>query len=447
MHWRGGWGPSIGAPNQEQRTLIDTILRSRRSTFISGPAGTGKSFLIYHLCRELDGASSTYTLTAMTGAAASLLVDARTLHSALGVGCLTGTVTATVKRLRSKRTAPEVRRAWASDTLVIDEASMLSGEHFTMLEAIARGVRRCQDAFGGMRLVLVGDLLQLPPVGRGSPPDFAFLSESWERCHVETITLTTNMRQEAGSALDRCLAKLRSGCIDASVAAFLESRIREPPEGLIVTELHGDNASVDAINTRHLERLRAAGARTERFELEVTLKDPSHQEALERELKQTIVPRTLHLALGAEVMLTKNMRRETHLVNGTRGTVIGFDGCSGLPIVRFVGGGGSAMVKKAEYTFDTDGKVAFVLRQIPLRLAYALTVHKAQGATMDTALVNMRCIFQPGQAYVAFSRVRTEEGLYLANLNLEGIQASKAVVGFLGGCGATTEKGTGAGAQ
>jgi ATP-dependent DNA helicase PIF1 len=417
----------------DQETAVAKVLKSRDNVFISGAAGTGKSFLVGMLVKELSQAHYTFALTAMTGAAASLLNDAQTLHSALGVGRLGDSVDTLVRRLRSKRAPAQVRHTWARDILIIDEISMLSGEDFGKLEAVARGVRRCEDPFGGMRLVLVGDLLQLPPVGKGStPPDFVFLSESWSSCRISVVQLRTNRRQTAGSTVEKCLSKIRIGTIDDEVRAFLESRMQDPPEGVVVTELHGDNASVDSINALHLERLKSKGSRVERYDLEVILKDPLHQESLDRELRQTILPSHLVLAVGAEVMLTKNLDTRRHLVNGTRGSVVGFDACSRLPIVKFVGGGGTAMVRMADHLFqDEAGRLLFTLKQVPLRLAYALTVHKAQGVTLSSAIVNMRCIFQPGQAYVALSRIRTADGLYIRNLNIGGIRASKEAMVYL----------------
>ena len=414
--------------SHEQAMAILYIMQSKDNVLLSGAAGTGKSHVLGRLCEELKAASRTFTLTALTGAAAALLAGAQTLHSALGVGLLGNTVEEHVKALR--RASSEVKRAWAATTLIVDEISMLSGADFVKLEAVARGVRRSARPFGGMRLVLVGDLLQLPPVGKGDA-DFVFASESWRLCRVALVQLEVNMRQEAGSALELCLAKLRVGVVDAGVEAFLRSCVREPPSDTVVTELHGNNAAVDAINAARLAQLRATGARHARFEAEVELHEEAQREALARH--ESLVPRSVELAVGAEVMLTKNLRRgDSGLVNGSRGRVVGFDGPTGLPIVRFVGVG-TAMVKCAEYPFElVAGTVAWTFRQLPLRLAYALTVHKAQGMTLHSVVVDMRCIFQKGQGYVALSRMRTQEGLYIRNLNLAGISASETVLEFLG---------------
>jgi ATP-dependent DNA helicase PIF1 len=282
----------------EGQSLAADAVSRRHNILITGPAGTGKSFMLDYLQRVILRDRS-YTLTASTGMAA-LLIGGKTVYSALGVGILDRPIEDYIRRIRSPKYGAASMRAWKRDVLILDELSMLSAVDFDKLESIAREVRRCPLPFGGMQLVLCGDFFQLPPVDG----EFAFRACTWSACIERVISLTQNKRQQAGSSFERVLNKIRVGRVDDDVRAFIEQREAAvcPDDGVTPTELHAKNDGADRLNQqRYAELLASPGRKEHVFQRSSKLFHPAFADVCQLAMDKSMLPDVLRLTHGAQV--------------------------------------------------------------------------------------------------------------------------------------------------
>jgi ATP-dependent DNA helicase PIF1 len=444
-------GGAQSALSPEQAAAV-AAAKAGKSLFITGPGGTGKSHLLQVLVKELKQMGREVALTALTGCAALLLsnmpnmpVKAKTLHSWAGVGLGRGSLESLVRGIVTNY---HKKKNWVkTDVLIVDEVSMLTPSLLDLLDKIGRHVRkRPFQPMGGLRVIFVGDFHQLPPVCRDAPDRvfrqsdgqsqlvemrFAFQSPAWPQLVQETIQLKTIFRQ-ADPVFQKVLEEARVGALSAESFALLEARKSTAWKGQQIrpTLLFTRNADVDAINEKHFEKLAGAAAV---FKAKTVFSRPDQTEAglakfVEFMDKDAPYEAHLELKVGAQVMLVRNVDPDTGLVNGSRGVVLRFSEATGWPIVRFAGGM-TVEVKPQQWESDTDP--SFWREQIPLRLAWASTIHKAQGASLDSALVDIgKATFEYGQAYVALSRVRSLEGLWVYDLDAMAFKVHPAVEGF-----------------
>jgi hypothetical protein len=318
-----------------------------------------------------------------------------------------------------------VNRVSNARILIIDEVSMLSAQTLSMVDAVCREIRHRSEPFGGLQVVLVGDFFQLPPVSRRdeeqniaglfesdeSQTQFAFSSPAWKALNPFVCYLSEQHRQEDASFLE-FLSAVRSGDVNESHLKLLRTRYaKHSKDG--VTELYSHNLDVNRINDTELGKLTSD---EKVFEME-----SSGAEKIVAALKRgCLSPETLALKVGARVMFTKN-DIERKFVNGTLATVVGFEKGSDFPIVE-TRGGRSLVAKPEEWHVEDGGRVLARITQIPLRLAWAITVHKSQGMSLDAAHMDLSDTFEYGQGYVALSRVRTLAGLSLAGLNKRALE-------------------------
>lgn len=391
----------------EQRAVLDAIL-AHKSVFLTGRAGTGKSRLLETAIGFLD--PETTFVTASTGIAATR-IGGTTLHSFAGIGLGEGDVKDLLKRMK-----PDAKQRWRiCRVLIVDEISMISAELWDKLEEIARRVRGLPAPFGGIKLVVTGDFAQLPPVRAR----FAFEATSWNRCFDCTFCLRTIHRQASDAVFCRVLDELRMGRVSETSAMILWECVgRALPAGDIkVSSLFAHRADVWQENERELIRLPRETAHTYR----------ASDTGLVVLLEPMQVPKVLTLRVGAQVMLVKNVDVEGGLSNGSRGVVtsLGPD----YAVVLFENG---RIVTVTHVVCDvvSGRKVVASRTQIPLILAWALTVHKAQGSTLERARVNLEGSFERGQVYVALSRAKTLAGLSLDAFNPRWVKADDAVVKF-----------------
>jgi ATP-dependent DNA helicase PIF1 len=290
---------------------------------------------------------------------------------------------------------------------------------------------------GGLRVIFVGDFHQLPPVSRENPDKmYAFQSPIWPQIIQETIQLRTVFRQ-ADPVFQKVLEEARVGALSADSYERLEARKLTSWKGQQIrpTLLFTKNADVDAINEKQFEKLFEP---TVAFKAKTRFSRPDQtEEGLHKFIefmdKDAPYEATLELKVGAQVMLVRNVDPDMDLVNGSRGVVLRFSEATGWPIVKFAGGA-TVEVKPIEWESDTEP--SFWREQIPLRLAWASTIHKAQGASLDSALVDIgRATFEFGQAYVALSRVRNLEGLWVYDLDATAFKVHPAVEAFYRGLG------------
>jgi ATP-dependent DNA helicase PIF1 len=439
--------------NAEQFAALKAVQHGR-NIFLTGAGGTGKSFTIRAITDWATKSGIRFAVTAMTGCAALILgLGAKTLHSWAGIGLAREAPHELAEAVkRNKRAA---RRWIDTQLLIVDEVSMMTSELLEKLDLVARRLRKRPDQrFGGLQVLLAGDFCQLPPVTRGvatSPPSkqgasdeitFVFETPVWSSLIDETIELVQPQRQ-TDPVFQRILAEARMGALSLESIKVLEERmgLDWQENEIRPTLLFTRNAEVDTINKRNMEVLE--GER-HTYEAQVVLKDravtktgsttlirpddPDVQIALERLDADAPYEKSLCICVGAQVMLLVNMDQERGLVNGSRGVVTGYT-MGGLPIVKFLAVPEPVIVDRANWWLtDYEG---IGRAQIPLKVAYAITVHKSQGSTLDAALVDIgSATFEYGQAYVALSRVRSLFGLYVWKLDPRKIRAHPAVVAF-----------------
>jgi len=436
----------------EQQHVLG-LLRENCNVFLTGGGGVGKSFVIHAAVEAARAQGKQVAITAPTGVAAEL-IGGGTLHSLLGLGLAKESVEKTVRdALKSQK----IRTRWTSlSLLVIDEVSMLSPDLFTKVDAVARAIRHCaHKPFGGIQLLLCGDFFQLPPVLNPPPlphePTFCFQTDVWAQATLTCVHLTETFRQQGDTAYAAMLNRLRLGDYNTDDIAMLISRVDAPLTDfahIVPTRLFSRRVSVDEINNQSLDAL-GPTAETEvysasvHWELEtpkgVRLPDNKRAtmvHALQQaaSLEKHVVPKELTLKVGAQVMLVCNLDVENGLVNGSRGVVIGFvqpdDGRKKMPVVEFTNGQ-EMMIQRFVWETAVEGAGTVYYRQVPLTLAWALTIHKAQGVSLDCAEIQLDdSVFAQGQAYVALSRIRSLAGLRLVSFKRTALKTHPLVKSF-----------------
>jgi ATP-dependent DNA helicase PIF1 len=410
--------------SDKQQIAFDIVSRGE-NIFITSAAGGGKSYFIKTVYKQFKE-SKNIAITSTTGTSA-ILINGVTLYSYLGIGLGNSDVSSLFLMIKKRR---EILKRWRDlNILVIDEISMLSPVLFDKLENLARVIRRNELPFGGIQLILSGDFLQLPVVGESD--SFCFEATSWNKCIKHIIYFDENFRQE-DLVFNKCLNEIRMGNISTETAKILRSRVNAKLEneyGILPTKIYSLNRDVDKENDEELNNLVLKNSDLDFYEYDLTYEVLSFDvKKVEETIKKSCnVPFTMQLCVGAQVMLLYNMDVENKLVNGSRGVVIGFE--NDLPKVRFMNG----MVLTIEYkiwSHEENGEIVLQWTQIPLKVAFAISMHKAQGITIDYAEVDLSNIFENAQAYVALSRVRTLEGLSIKNFNKLCIRAHPKAIEF-----------------
>jgi ATP-dependent DNA helicase PIF1 len=421
----------------EQRKAF-ALVEKGASIFLTGPGGTGKSFLLKTMYELIPLRTEKHvTVTALTGCAALLIGRfAKTLHSWAGVGL--ARESAAVLAATVRRSGKALRRWLATDILIIDEVSMMTPELLEKLDAVAKLLRRNSKPMGGLQVVFVGDFYQLPPVIKDKDEEtpFVFESEVWREIISETISLTKILRQ-TDPVFHTILDEARKGKLSHESLQILQTRTNQPWQGLKIrpTLLFTRRAEVDNVNERNLKALkterRVFRAETVFAPIEgtkgLTKDSPEVKRIVEKMDKDGPYMGELILAIGAQVMLLTNLDFDAGLVNGSRGVITGFDS-SGAPLVQFQKGDPIPIPTASWESVEFEG---LSRKQIPLKLAYAITIHKAQGATLDCALIDIgTSTFEYGQAYVALSRVKNLESLYIWDVEPTAFRAHPKVLDF-----------------
>jgi ATP-dependent exoDNAse (exonuclease V) alpha subunit len=395
------------------------ILKTGASVFLTGEPGSGKSHVAARYVSYLRREAVAVSITASTGIAAAQL-GGTTVHAWSGIGTRSQITRADLDAIsKNRRVTDRIKKA---RVLIIDEVSMLSGQTLLAVAGVCQFVRKSNAPFGGLQIVLVGDFFQLPPImrrdERGGPETesqdeadnspFAYASRAWRDLSPSVCYLTEQHRQ-TDAEFSSLLAAIRSNRCGKPDLNLLASR-RLTQDGLprSVTRLFTHNMDVDRINQAELVKLPGD---VKSFEMSST-GDKLLAEGLKR---GCLSPERLDLKQGAVVMFTKN-DPEGRYVNGTLGVVSGFDREDGNPIV-LTKSGSAVFTKRAEWKVAEDETVRAGIEQIPLRLAWAITVHKSQGMSLDAAVIDLSHAFEYGQGYVALSRVRSLSGLHLLGWN------------------------------
>ncbi|HVB19733.1 MAG TPA: AAA family ATPase [Candidatus Paceibacterota bacterium] len=392
-----------------------TILKTGANVYLTGEPGSGKTHTINEFVSWLRASGIEPSVTAATGIAATH-VGGMTLHSWSGIGVSESLSRADIDRIAGKEHI--ARRIQKAKVLIIEEISMLSATTFEMVDAVCREVRRIDAPFGGLVVVLVGDFFQLPPVSRHTEAVFAYRSKVWRELNLITCYLTEQYRQDDSEFLS-VLAAIRTGNVEEFHYEELMARHTESTELPVNTpKLFSHNADVDRINAAELAKL---PGRVRTFRMSSKGKD-SLVEGLKR---GCLSPEVLELKEGAAVMFTKNSP-QGRFVNGTLGVITGWS-VDGMPVVE-TKNGFTVSTEPMEWQLEEQGKVKASVAQVPLRLAYAMTVHKSQGMSMDAAIMDLSKAFEYGQGYVALSRVRKLSGVYLIGLNQRALEVHPEIL-------------------
>ncbi|KAJ7332861.1 hypothetical protein JRQ81_015041 [Phrynocephalus forsythii] len=403
--------------SQEQLMVLSAVL-SGKNVFFTGSAGTGKSYLLKRIVASLPPDST--CATASTGVAACQ-ISGTTLHAFAGIGSGKAPLPQCIELAQRSG----VRQQWLNCRyLIIDEISMVEGEFFDKLEAVARSVRKCEDPFGGIQLIICGDFLQLPPVSKASEqPKFCFQAKSWRRCIHLNMELT-EVRRQTDKEFISLLNMVRLGRCTEEVTRqlTLTATHRVERDGILATRLCTHKDDVELTNARQLHELPG-----EQKSFKSVDSDPLQVKMIDA---QCPVGSVIELKQGAQVMLAKNLDVSRGLVNGARGVVIGFESeGKGLPKVRFMCGVTIA-IGLERWVLKGPAGTHLTRQQLPLKLAWAISIHKSQGMSLDCAEISLARVFEYGQAYVALSRARSFAGLRVLDFDPKVVRANPYVLQF-----------------
>ena len=434
--------------SEEQQRVVELVVDKRQSVFFTGPAGVGKSLLLREIIKRMrikfPYNPESVCVTASTGIA-GCNIGGSTIHSFAGIGLGEGDREKLINRAFFVK---KTRERWEKcNILIIDEISMIDGDMFDLLNEIAQRCRSCLDKpFGGIQVVLCGDFFQLPPVSKfekGKPRQekpFCFEAKSWPDVVANTIQLSKVFRQKDDEFI-RILNELRLNQLSASSIMTLKSLQRTPVNdgGCEPTELYPLRAQVEHANNSKLKELDPATEHVFKFSDYV---DSSRKDA--NLLRQRLAmhcngAEELRLRVGAQVMLIFNADQEQGLVNGTLGLVQGFDEESGEPLVEFfpsnraTENGMLLKVPYHEWTIEDDKKKQVIASrsQIPLILAWAMSIHKSQGQTIQKLKVDLARSFEKGHVYVALSRATCLDQLQISNFDERKVRVHEKVLGML----------------
>lgn len=393
----------------EQKRCFDAAM-SGQNLFISGPGGVGKSFVLKQIIEEFRARSHKFRIAASTGVAA-LNVGGSTIHGLLGTR-LAGNIKEAKEYLGTNAMQKAQYRLNFIKTIIVDEVSMLSGDYITMMDFWLQQVRSNQEPFGGVQIIFCGDFLQLPPVEKGPAPEYRFAidSPSWERAQLQTIDLIRSFRQEDQTFVN-ALNRVRFGEYTKDIRKIFRpciGRELEEPTHLVATNKEADQINFDKLREHKGEEFYA------KPQFAFFTKYPKGVK--EKMVRNSLTDSPLCLKIGVPVLLLKN-HKEGMYVNGSRGIVKsvsqGKDGEISSILVT-LDTGVDAIVEKEEWEqVDGDQRVQAVMTHFPVRLGWALTIHKSQGLTLDNVEIDLSRGFACGQAYVALSRMRSLEGLAL----------------------------------
>lgn len=384
------------------------ILQAGHNVLITGPAGSGKTFVLNQYISYLKEEKIGVAITASTGIAATHL-EGRTIHSWAGIGIKDRLSKGEINSLCRK---PYLRKQFEKTrVLIIDEVSMLDASRLDMINAVCQAFKKNSLPFGGIQLVMSGDFFQLPPISSGSSEiDFVYKAKIWSEMDLRVCYLSEQHRQN-DKKMSAVLKSLRENKVNTETKALLRSRLNQKPKTKTKpVKLFTHNIDVDLINKEELEKINST-------ELSYQMTDEGEKRLSDSLKKNCLVPEYLVLKVGALVMFVKNKFKDDKIVyvNGTTGVVVGFDE-SNYPIVA-LSSGEEIVAKPESWTIDDEDKVLAKITQVPLRLAWAITVHKSQGMTLEAAEIDLSRSFGYGMGYVALSRLKSLDGLYLLGIN------------------------------
>jgi len=392
------------------------ILKTGGNVFLTGEPGAGKTYVLNEYIEWLEACGVDVAVTASTGIAATH-IGGMTIHAWSGIGPRSELSPYDLDQIAGRERI--VKRAKKASVLVIDEISMLDGRMLDLVDRVLRTVRQSTEPFGGLQVVLVGDFFQLPPIaGRGEVSRFAFESNVWASARFLTCYITEQYRHEDDLLLS-LLSSIRKGDVEEEHYTLLGEQKEIAYENIEPTRLFTHNKDVDAMNAGKLHELSGTG---KKFMME----SRGAKAVVEGLKKNCLSPEVLELKPEAMVMCTKN-NFEAGYVNGTLGRVLRFDADDGHPVIETTDGR-EITIAPTSWILEENGKPVAEITQIPLRLAWAITVHKSQGMSLDAAEIDLTNAFTYGQGYVALSRVRTLAGMKVLGLNANSLMVDPKII-------------------
>ncbi|NBV06352.1 MAG: hypothetical protein EBS06_03830 [Proteobacteria bacterium] len=412
--------------SDQQKSVIQSF-EAGKNILVTGGAGTGKSYLLSFLKRNYP--ISRLEITASTGIAA-LNVGGSTIHSWAGIGLANLPVEKIIENIFSAKAIRARRRIKQARALAIDEISMISAEVFEIINRVFQAVRENNLPMGGIQIIAFGDFLQLPPITRDNQNyDFCFNSKTWKNLDFEAVVLEKAFRQSDAEFV-RILNNLRFGKISAEDREVLESRIKAKDENKIIrpTILTTHNYKVEKINELELQKIPQP-------EVQYKANYNGAPEKIEFLRRNCLAQETLRLKVGAQVMMIKNTYQKDGIINGSLGVIKDFSQKKSFPIVEFANGkiitiGSEEWLLEKFNETSKEISVEASLNQIPLILAWAITIHKSQGLTLDKISCDLSETFSPGQIYVALSRARSLSGVFIESINFDRLNSNDEAVKF-----------------
>lgn len=390
----------------DQETAL-AILKSGRNVFLTGSAGAGKTYVLNKYIAYLKARKMRVAITASTGIAATHM-NGMTIHSWSGMGVKDNLLPRDLKNMKEKKYLKD--NLENAQVLILDEISMLHSNQLDMVNRILQYFKDSEDAFGGIQVVFSGDFFQLPPIGKSHETNrekFAFMAPAWVQANLAVCYITEQHRQ-ADNELNVILNEIRNGRPTMEAVAQLHEAKHNQLAGQHYTKLFTHNVDVDRINMEELVKLPGES-------VPYIAKTKGNEKLLETLKKSVLTEEFLNLKKGARVMFVKNNYEKTYM-NGTMGEISGFSD-EGFPIV-LTHTGRYITAEPEDWSIEDDkGRTLASFTQVPLRLAWAITVHKSQGMTLDSAEIDLGKTFEKGQGYVALSRLKDMKGLQLIDFN------------------------------
>lgn len=415
--------------SETQEIIFNNYLEGS-NIFITGPGGCGKTYLIKHIVNHARQNNKNVSVCAMTGCAAYLLdCGATTLHKWSQLGLANRSFTDNIRFIYNNLNR---RTAWATTKLlIIDEVSMMSKFMFDLIDAIGKKVHNNNKPFGGIQIILSGDFYQLPPIQNNidvSTKEFCFQSNNWNSTFDYQIHLKKVFRQDNNKFI-KILHQIRKGNISKNSINTLEKRIKHIEDKkikpIILTPLRNTANNINNLNLSKLE------TKKYKYDYQVitNFKNKASQKYIDNEVKYMLNARNitpnLILKVGCQVMCTVNINIPEGIINGSVGIIIEIK--NNYPVILFNNG---IIYHMSTYNWMNEDNTVGIT-QIPLQLAWAVTIHKSQGATLDYAQMDLGSdIFSDGQIYVALSRVKSLDNLYLIDFDYKKISANKLVKQF-----------------
>lgn len=419
----------IETDDDENILRVLYLIKQKKNVFITGHAGTGKSYILSKLKERIPK----LVITSTTGIAA-VNVKGQTLHSWAGIGICNTSIEQTVdKILKRSSIKNQIQKC---KILAIDEISMLDIKTFEYVDAVLKKVRNCEKPFGGIQIIFIGDFFQLPPVEKKEDVNqkYCFESNLWNDLDLYTVLLTKNYRQNEENLIT-ALSNMRTNSLtDADIKLLKTKECKENIYTQNTLHIFATNQEADNYNNMKFSKINS-----EEYKLyaidgvykgEKLVENPTNlreENILKRIDVVCSAEKSISLKIGVRVMLLINIDFEKGLINGSCGEVREIN--SDYILVYF-DNGQSAKITRHDFEFYNNEKLIALRRQFPLRLAYGITIHKSQGMSLDKLVVDCSRIFEKGQAYVALSRIKTLNGLYLRNFNPAKVMVDNTVVEF-----------------